>query len=75
MRAVVALCKAFTFFYWNHRPLCETEMASHDANVTMMAVKVAGKHDGYTANECKLLNKVTDSCRCYNSPLGTPSRC
>ena len=41
MRAVVALHEAFTFLYWNRRPLRKTEMPSHDANVTM-ATKVTG---------------------------------
>ena len=62
VRAIITLRKAFTFLYWIRHPLCETEMASHDANVTMVT-KVAGEHDGYTANESKLPNKATDSCR------------
>ena len=42
MHAIVVACKAFTFFYWNCHPLRETEVRSHDANVTMIT-KVAGR--------------------------------
>ena len=42
MGAILAAREAFTFFYWNCRPLRETEVRSHDANVTM-TTKVAGR--------------------------------